>query len=88
MDGWMDGWMDGAASVTGDLSGQKGVLCNSSWSCSLQVIFVSFCEVHLSPSCKETTLPGGEQAAAPEMDLQLAAEATWIQSEQTPANYN
>ncbi len=38
----------------------------------------------VSPRHKETTSPGEEQAAAPETDLQLAAEATWIQPEQTP----
>ncbi len=34
---------------------------------------------------KETTSPGGERAAALETDLQLAAEATRMQPERTPA---
>ncbi len=39
------------------------------------------------PHCKETTSLGGEWAAAPEMDLQFAAEATGIQPEQTQAPF-
>ncbi len=37
------------------------------------------------PCWEETTSPGGERAAASETDLQLAAEATRIQPEHTPA---
>ncbi len=48
------------------------------------------CSLCFTPCCKETASPGGERAAAPEMemDLQLAAEATGIQPEQTPAPFH
>ncbi len=39
------------------------------------------------PRLEETTSLGGERAAALETDLQLAAEATRIQPEQTPAPF-
>ncbi len=44
--------------------------------------------LHFTPPCKETTSLGGERAAAPETDLQLAAEATGIQPEQTPVPFH
>ncbi len=37
--------------------------------------------------CKETTSSGGERTAAPEMDIQVAAEAARIQPQQTPAPF-
>ncbi len=42
-----------------------------------------------TPRCKETTSPGGEWVAAffSAAKLQLAAEATEIQSDQTPATF-
>ncbi len=40
------------------------------------------------PRCMETTSPGGERVAAPETDLQLAAGATRIQAEQSPAPFS
>ncbi len=46
------------------------------------------CFLHFAPRCKEATSPGGELAAAPETDLQLTAEATGIQPEQTPPSFH
>ncbi len=45
------------------------------------------CSLRFTPRREETTSPGGEWAAAPETDLQLAAEATQFQPEQTPAPF-
>ncbi len=45
------------------------------------------CSLHLTPRCKETTSPGGERAAGPETDFQLAAEATRMHPEQTPTPF-
>ncbi len=41
-----------------------------------------------SESKKEQPSPGGQWAEAPEMDLQLVAETTRIQAEQTPAPFH
>ncbi len=43
--------------------------------------------LHLTFRRKENTSQGGERAAAPETDLQLAAETAQIQPEQTPAPF-